>query len=362
MPSETITDSGNIQHNYGGDLHASLANIFDHVGSEIDVVAHRVVHGADLFTESTLITDEVINKIQSICHMAPLHNPVNLEGIRIARTFYATIPHIAVFDTSFHQTMPPTSFLYPIPYEYYEKHKIRRYGFHGSSHRYVMERAEQILDTPRSKLRLISCHIGNGVSVTAIRNGASYATSMGLTPLSGVAMGTRSGSIDPAVIPLLEGLEGLTTRQVLDILNHASGLLGISGLSNDVRVLLEAEKQGHERAKLALDIFVMKLHDYIGLCMARMNGADAIIFTAGIGENSPEIRERICRGLEYTGVFLDAAKNSEESGERVISSKFSPIKVAVIPTNEELIMARDAYWIALQNVTQETYVYSPLHA
>ncbi len=347
MPGETISDAGNIDRSDGTDLGTTLATIFEKVGNHIDIVAHRIVHGADLFAESVLIDDEVVSKIESISHLAPLHNPINLEGIRIARKQYRDIPQVAVFDTSFHQTMPPTSYLYSIPYEYYVKHKIRKYGFHGSSHRYVMERAEQLLEVPRQKLRLISCHIGNGVSVTAINHGQSYATSMGLTPLAGVAMGTRSGNIDPAIIPFLEQLEGLSTSEVINKLNNESGLLGISGISHDIRVLLEHEKQGDERAHIALEIYISKIHNYIGLSLARLNGADGLIFTAGIGENSAEMRERISLGLEYAGIYLDSHANWEGQGERLISSRFSPIKVMVIPTNEEVIMARDAYWIVV---------------
>lgn len=347
MPGERIIAAGNHPRTADALLEDTLAHILQEVGDTVDIVAHRVVHGADVFSTSTRIDDEVVAQIQQISHLAPLHNPINLEGIAIARRAFPTLPQVAVFDTSFHQTMPPSSYLYPIPYAYYEKHKIRKYGFHGSSHRYVMERAEQLLDVPKDKLRLISCHIGNGVSVTAIKNGESYTTSMGLTPLSGVAMGTRSGNIDPAIIPVLEQLEGLTTQQVLDTLNHQSGLLGISGISNDVRVLLEKEKEGNDRAHIALEIFVSKIHNYIGLCLARLNGADALIFTAGIGENSPEMRDKICQGLEYAGIYLDPKENWQCQGERVISSKYSPITVLVIPTNEEIVMARDAYWIGV---------------
>ncbi|EPZ49070.1 MULTISPECIES: acetate/propionate family kinase [Alicyclobacillus] len=348
MPTEQMIAKGNIPRTPDHPLETTLADIFQQVGDDVDLVAHRIVHGADLFSASIRITDDVFQQIQSISHLAPLHNPVNLEGVEVARRFYPDISHVAVFDTSFHQTMPPESFLYPIPYAYYEKHKIRKYGFHGSSHRYVLERAVQMLDAPKNRLRLISCHIGNGVSVTAIRNGQSYNTSMGLTPLAGVAMGTRSGNIDPAIIPFLERLEGMTTNDVIDILNHQSGLLGISGISNDVRVLLEHEQQGDERARLALDLFISKIHNYIGASLAKLNGADGLIFTAGIGENSPEIREKICLGLEYAGIYLDNQANWEGSGERVISSPYSPIKVMVIPTNEELIMARDGYWLSLE--------------
>ncbi|WP_231705627.1 acetate/propionate family kinase [Effusibacillus lacus] len=352
MPSEKIRMQGNLTRTKDQPLKDTLDPIFAQVGNQIDIIAHRIVHGADLFPHSVKITDEVIRQVESIGHLAPLHNPVNLEGVQAALEQYPEIPQIAVFDTSFHQTMPPTSYLYAIPYEYYEKHKIRKYGFHGMSHRYVMERAEQILEIPAEKLRLISCHIGNGVSITAIRNGESYDTSMGMTPLAGLTMGTRSGNIDPGIIPYMQQLEGLeTTEEVIDILNTKSGLLGISGISNDVRVLLKKAKEGDRRAQLALDLYVVKLHKYIGLYLARLNGADALIFTAGIGENSPEIREKICLGLEYAGVYLDPKANWESEGERMISSKFSPVKVLVIPTNEEIIMARDAYWITVAGST-----------
>lgn len=343
MPSEKILLQGKEDRGPEHSLEQTLATIFDRVGREVDIIAHRVVHGAERFRSATLMTEEAMRKIEEISYLAPLHNPINLEGIRIASSKYKGIPQVAVFDTSFHLTMPRTSYLYSIPYEYYEKYQIRKYGFHGSSHRYVMERAEQIIGIPAESLRLISCHIGNGVSVTAIRNGESYDTSMGFTPLAGVMMGTRSGNIDPAIIPYLERLENLQANEVIDILNHRSGLLGISGVTNDIRELLRLSGQGHERARLAIDLFVAKLHKYIGLYFARLNGADGLIFTAGIGENSPEIREKICSGLEYAGVYLDLQANREGTGERFISSQYSPVKVMVIPTNEEIIMARDAY-------------------
>jgi acetate kinase len=322
MPSEKVVGEGNIRRCSDEPLDDALEAIFAQAGPFVDMVAHRVVHGADLFRSSVLVTDEVERQIESISYLAPLHNPINLEGIRHARVHYPQVPQVAVFDTSFHQTMPPTSYLYSIPYEYYEKHKIRKYGFHGSSHRYVMERAAEMMERPAENLRLISCHIGNGVSVTAIRYGQSYDTSMGLTPLAGVTMGTRSGNIDPAVIPYLERLEGI-----------------------DIRDLLKCAREGHQRSQLALDLFISKLHQYIGLYMARLNGADGLIFTAGVGENSAEIREKVCQGLEFAGVYLDAQANREGSGERMISSQYSPMKVMVIPTNEEIVMARDAYEI-----------------
>lgn len=343
MPSEKILTQGNYSITKEDSLESALRAVFDQIGTDIDVVAHRIVHGGDIFHSSVHISDEVLKQIEEISYLAPLHNPVNLQGIYFSRERYRDVPQMAIFDTSFHQTMPATSYLYAIPYEYYEKYKIRKYGFHGSSHRYVMERASQIMGTRAEKLRLVSCHIGNGVSITAIRNGQSFDTSMGFTPLAGVTMGTRSGNIDPAIIPYLGDLEGLETHEVIDTLNFKSGLLGVSGISHDVRVLMEHAKEGNERAILAIDLFVAKLRKYIGLYIARLNGADALIFTAGIGENSAEIRDRICQGFEYSGIYLDTKANDEGQGERLISSQYSPIKVMVIPTNEEIIMARDAY-------------------
>lgn len=347
MPEEVITAEGNLSRMEGQTVAETMEQIFAEVGA-VDIVAHRIAHGGDMFSESVLLTEEVIGAIESVSHLAPLHNPVNLEGVSAARQRFPNLPQVAIFDTAFHQTMPPTSYLYAIPYEYYEKHKIRKYGFHGSSHRYVMERAAQMMETKKEKLRLISCHIGNGVSITAIRNGESFDTSMGLTPLAGLAMGTRSGNIDPGIIPHLERLEGIDTAGVLDILNKQSGLLGISGISNDIRVLLEHSHEGNERAKLAIDLFVSKLHKFIGLYLARLNGVDGVIFTAGVGENSAEIRELVTQGLEYAGIFIDEKANYGGQGERFISSKFSPVKVMVIPTNEEIIMARDAYWAVVR--------------
>jgi acetate kinase len=347
MPGEVILQQSNLERAEFASLEDVFSAIFAEVEGPVDAVAHRIVHGADLFPQSVRIDEDVLAQIEGISHLAPLHNPLNLAGARVAMHRLPDVPHVAVFDTAFHQTMPPSSYLYAIPYELYEKHRIRKYGFHGSSHRYVVERAEQLLEIPRDKLRVISCHIGNGVSVTAVRNGLSYDTSMGLTPLAGVTMGTRSGNIDPGIIPHVEQLEGMSTEQVLDMLNNKSGLLGISGVTNDVRGLLDLAHQGHERASLALDLFVAKLHKYIGLSLARLNGADAIIFTAGIGENSAELRERICQGLEYAGIFLDPQQNWDGHGERLISSRFSPVKVLVIPTNEELVMARDAYHLSV---------------
>jgi acetate kinase len=344
MPRKKILEQGLVEQvvtgEYGYHIEQIAARMKDH---QLDAIAHRVVHGGEEFDRSVLINADVKQVIRELSPLAPLHNPVNLLGIEWAEKLFPDMPQIAVFDTAFHQTMPPSSYIYPIPYEYYLNHQIRKYGFHGSSHRYVMERAEEIMEIPREKLRLISCHIGNGVSVTAIRYGKSYDTSMGLTPLAGVSMGTRSGNIDPGIIPHLAEIEGLDVHGVIEILNKKSGLLGISGRSNDIREILKGAREGDERCRLAIDIFTTKLHKNIGLYLARLNGVDGIIFTAGIGENSPEIRELICNGLEYAGVYIDREANSELRGERFINSRFSPVKVMVIPTNEELIMARDAY-------------------
>lgn len=315
----------------------------------IDIIAHRVVHGGEAFHQSVLIDEKVKETIRELIPFAPLHNPVNLIGIEVTEKLFPAVPQVAIFDTAFHQTMPPSSYIYPIPYEYYTDYKIRKYGFHGTSHRYVMHRAEVLLEIPKEKLRLISCHIGNGVSLTAIRYGKSYDTTMGMTPIAGTAMGTRSGDVDPGVIAYLASIENADVHQVVDgILNKKSGLLGISGKSSDIRDILQGAKEGDERCQLALDIFTKKIHTTIGQYLARMNGADAIIFTAGIGENSAEVREMICNGLEYAGVILDQEANHNVKGERFISTKYSPIKVAVIPTNEELVMARDAYQLIVQ--------------
>ncbi|MCK9910665.1 acetate/propionate family kinase, partial [Microbacteriaceae bacterium K1510] len=243
------------------------------------------------------------------------------------------VVHVAVFDTAFHQTMPPSSYLYALPYEYYEQYGIRRYGFHGSSHRYVMQRAEHLMELPKEKLRLLSCHIGSGVSVTAIRFGESFDTSMGMTPLAGLTMGTRSGNIDPAIIPYIEEIEKTDTSGAIDILNKKSGLLGISGVSSDLREVAQAARGGDLRSQLAIDMFTTNLHKHIGLHLARLNGVDGIIFTAGIGENSPEVRQLICNGLEFAGVILDRELNRNSQGEGFISSPYSPVKVMVIPTN-----------------------------
>lgn len=309
---------------------------------EIEVIGHRVVHGGEKFSDSVLITDEVIQTIEELCELAPLHNPANLTGIRAFKEVLPNVPAVAVFDTAFHQTMPEKSFLYSLPYEYYEKFGIRKYGFHGTSHKYVSQRAAELLGRPIEQLRLITCHLGNGVSIAAVEGGKSIDTSMGFTPLAGVAMGTRSGNIDPALIPYIMEKTGKTAEEVIHILNKKSGLLGISGFSSDLRDIEQAAEEGNERAKLALDVFAGRIHKYIGSYAARMHGIDAIIFTAGIGENSDVIRARVLTGLEFMGVYWDPALNQVRGEEAFINYPHSPVKVLVIPTNEEVMIARDA--------------------
>ncbi len=308
---------------------------------EIDGIGHRVVHGGEKFSDSVLITDEVLVQLDQLSELAPLHNPANITGIRAFKEVLPTVPAVAVFDTAFHQTMPEKSFLYSLPYEFYEKYGIRKYGFHGTSHKYVSERAAELLGRPIEQLRLISCHLGNGASIAAIEGGKSIDTSMGFTPLAGVAMGTRSGNIDPALIPYIMEKTGKTADEVLDVLNKQSGILGISGFSSDLRDIESAAKEGNERAELALSIFASRIHKYIGSYAARMYGVDAIIFTAGIGENSDTIRARVLRGLEFMGIYWDPALNQVRGEEAFINYPHSPVKVIVIPTNEEVMIARD---------------------
>lgn len=313
---------------------------------EINGIGHRVVHGGEEFNDSVLITDEVLNKIEDLSELAPLHNPANITGIRAFQQVLPNVPAVAVFDTAFHQTMPESSFLYSLPYEYYKEYGIRKYGFHGTSHKYVSERAAELLGRPLEQLRLISCHLGNGASIAAIEGGKSIDTSMGFTPLAGVTMGTRSGNIDPALIPFIMEKTGNSADEVLDILNKKSGMLGVSGFSSDLRdIELEAEK-GNERAELALEVFGNRIHKYIGSYASRMFGVDAIIFTAGIGENSQAIRARVLQGLEFMGVYWDPALNKTRGEEAFINYPHSPVKVIVIPTNEEVMIARDVVKLA----------------
>jgi acetate kinase len=313
--------------------------------ADIHAIGHRIVHGAERFTKSVIITDAVIRGVEDCIDLAPLHNPANLKGITAAReSFGSSIPQVAVFDTSFHSTMPETSFLYAIPYQLYQRHKIRRYGFHGTSHRYVAYRYRQLTGKTREDTNIITMHMGNGCSACAIKNGASFNTSMGLSPMEGMVMGTRGGDIDPAVLEFLAHKEGLSMDEIGTMLNKQSGLLGISGLTNDMRDLIEEAKEHQDRrALLAINIFAQRAKKYIGAYLAEINGADAIVFTGGIGENSVLVRQRICSNLEWLGIEIDDHLNSEMTGgkEGEINTAASKVKVFVIPTNEELLIARD---------------------
>ncbi|KIP21588.1 Acetate kinase [Anoxybacillus ayderensis] len=313
---------------------------------EIEGIGHRVVHGGEKFSDSVLITDETLKEIEDLSDLAPLHNPANVVGIKAFREVLPNVPAVAVFDTAFHQTMPEQSFLYSLPYEYYEKFGIRKYGFHGTSHKYVTQRAAELLGRPIEQLRLISCHLGNGASIAAVEGGKSIDTSMGFTPLAGVAMGTRSGNIDPALIPYIMQKTGKTAEEVIDILNKKSGMLGLTAFSSDLRDIEEAAAKGDQRAELALEVFAGRIHKYIGSYAARMCGVDAIIFTAGIGENSDVVRAKVLRGLEFMGVYWDPALNKVRGKEAFISYPHSPVKVLVIPTNEEVMIARDVMRLA----------------
>src|SRR5689334_8201946 len=313
--------------------------------ADIHAVGHRVVHGGERFTSSVLITDEVLRGIEDCIELAPLHNPGNIQGILAARTALGNaLPEVAVFDTAFHQTLPDHAFLYALPYQLYRRHRIRRYGFHGTSHRYVAYRYRKLKGIPREATNILTLHLGNGCSIAAIKDGNSLDTSMGFTPLEGLVMGTRSGDLDPSIVDLIGAKEGLSAREVETLLNKQSGLLGISGLTNDMRDLLdEAHENNDRRARLAIEIFAYRARKYIGAYLAAMSGADAIVFTGGIGENSAEIRAGICAGLEWMGLTLDVERNGEQTGGRegVISTDSSRLAAYVIPTDEELLIARD---------------------
>ncbi len=314
---------------------------------EIEAVGHRVVHGGEQFTESVLIDDEVIAAIEDFCELAPLHNPPNLEGIRACRQRLPDIPMVAVFDTAFHQTMPAHAFVYGLPYEMYRDHNIRRYGFHGTSHRYVAIEATQYLEEagiPRDRQKIVICHLGNGASVTAVSGGCSVDCSLGFTPLEGLLMGTRSGDLDPAIpLHLIRAMD-MDAAEVDQLLNTKSGLLGISGVSSDMRDIMQSARDGNTRAQLAVDIFCYRVRKYIGAYAAAMGGLDAVVFTAGIGENAPEIRRDCVQGLEFIGLHLDDASNNIVGDDQevvVISTANSPGYILVIPTDEELMIARD---------------------
>lgn len=313
--------------------------------ADVHAVGHRVVHGGESLTLSTRINDAVIEQIEDCIDLAPLHNPANLKGIVAARELFGSgVPQVAVFDTSFHSTMPPESFLYALPYQLYVRHRVRRYGFHGTSHRYVAHRYRQLTGRSIEETRLITLHLGNGCSACAIDRGESLETSMGLTPAEGLVMGTRSGDLDPAVLEFLHHKEGMSFDELDTLINKRSGLLGISGLTNDMRDLLAEEREHQDRrARLAIDIFCLRVKKYIGSYLARMNGAEAIVFAGGIGENSPEVRRRICADLDFLGIALDHARNEEMVGGREgeVGAAGARLKLFVIPTNEELLIARD---------------------
>ncbi|WP_455903284.1 acetate/propionate family kinase [Clostridium sp.] len=309
--------------------------------SEVGAVGHRVVHGGEKFTSSCLINDDSMKAIEECNDLAPLHNPANLIGIRACQELMPGVPMVAVFDTAFHQTMPDVAYTYGIPYEYYEKYKVRRYGFHGTSHSYVSKRTAEIVGKPYDQMKIIVCHLGNGASISAVNCGKSVDTSMGLTPLEGLVMGTRSGDLDPAIIDFVGKKEGLSLDEMNEVLNKKSGMLGISGVSSDGRDLETAAESGNKRAQLALDVFDYRVIKYIGAYAAAMNGVDAIAFTAGIGENNIKMRKDVCSSLTYLGVKLDEEKNNVRGEERIISADDSKVQVLLVPTNEELAIARE---------------------
>lgn len=319
-----------------------LANI-----NEIKVIGHRVVHGGEKFYKSTLVDEKVIKIIERYSSLAPLHNPPNLVGIREAMNYFPNSKHVAVFDTSFHHTMPQVAYMYALPYHWYKKYGIRRYGFHGTSHRYVTIRASELLNKPINEVNLITCHLGNGCSMAAIKNGKSIDTSMGFTPLEGLIMGTRCGDIDTAILFSIAEKENIGLKEMDKLLNKKSGLLGVSELSNDVRTLLESADKGNKKARLALDMFAYRIKKYIGAYTAVLNKVDAVVLTGGIGDKAKSVRKNICQGLEYLGIELDESKNNNcFEQETVISKDSSKIKLLVIPTNEELMIARDSIKIA----------------
>ena len=309
--------------------------------SEIDAVGHRVVHGGEKFASSVVITDEVEEAIKACNDLAPLHNPANLMGIDAMKTILPGVPNVAVFDTAFHQTMPEEAYLYGLPYEYYEKYKVRRYGFHGTSHSFVSKRAAEVAGKPYEDLKIIVCHLGNGASLSAVKNGKSVDTSMGLTPLEGLIMGTRSGDMDPAIMEFIAKKENLDIAGVMNVLNKKSGVLGLSGVSSDFRDIEEAAEAGNDRAAKALAAYNYRVVKYIGAYTAAMDGVDVIAFTAGLGENGKSMRKAVCEHLSYLGIKIDDEANSVRGKDIVISTPDSKVKVMVIPTNEELAIARE---------------------
>ncbi len=321
--------------------------------AEIDAVGHRIVQGGKYFDRSVLIDDDVIAKIDELAELAPLHNGAALMGIHACQKHMPNIPMVAVFDTSFFQTLPPKAYMYPLPYELYEKYAIRKYGAHGTSHRYISERAAAVLDEPLEDLKLITLHLGNGCSASAIDHGVAVDTSMGLTPLDGLMMGTRCGAIDPAIVPFIMEHENLNAAEMNNLMNKQSGLLGISGVSNDLRSVRAASEAGNERAMLAYDMFSNSVKKYIGQYIAVMGGVDAVVLTAGVGENCEKMRRMIFSGLQPLGIVLDEEKNRHRGFERIISTDDSAVQIIIIPTNEEYMIARDTYEIVHDKLTGE---------
>lgn len=322
-------------------LTESEAKVIDSL-DEISAVGHRVVQGGDFYSQSVVINEDVLKTVESFNDLAPLHNPANLMGVRACiKAFGEDVPQVAVFDTSFHQTMPKKAYIYPVPYEYYEKYGVRRYGFHGTSHRFVSERCAQLIGKDKSELKIITCHLGNGCSIAAVDGGRCIDTSMGFTPLDGFMMGTRCGTLDPSVVSFIAEKENLSLSQMSEVLNKKSGMLGVSGVSNDNRDLTAAAADGNERAKLAIEMQRYQIAKFIGSYMAAMNGADAIVFTGGIGENDAALRKEVCSYIGFAGVAISDGLNSKRGEEIRISSDDSKIDVYVIPTNEELVIARD---------------------
>ncbi len=321
---------------------------------DIDAIGHRVVQGGKYFDRSVVIDDDVVAKIDELAELAPLHNKAALMGIEACRAQMPGKPMVAVFDTSFFQSIPPKAYMYPLPYELYEKYAIRKYGAHGTSHRYISERAAAFMDEPIEDLKLITCHLGNGCSISAIDHGVAVDTSMGLTPLDGLMMGTRCGAIDPAIVPFIMEKESLTTQEVNDLMNKKSGLLGISGISNDLRSVKEASEAGDERAQLAYEMYSNSAKKYIGQYIAVMGGVDAIVLTAGVGENCEKMRRMIFAGLQPLGIKIDPEKNKLRGHEREISTDDSAVRIVVIPTNEEYMIARDTYQLVKEGSLEIT--------
>lgn len=334
-------------HNHKDAINIVLKSLVDPVYGavksldEIQAVGHRVVHGGEKFAESALITDKVIEAMKECIDLAPLHNPPNIIGIEACKELLPNVPMVAVFDTAFHQTMPEEAFIYPLPYELYEELGIRRYGFHGTSHKYVAERVADLTGESLEGLKIITCHLGNGASVTAIKDGKSVDTSMGLTPLEGLVMGTRCGDIDPAIVTFLMNKKNMSVADIDNLMNKKSGVLGISGVSSDFRDIEGEAEKGNKRAQLALDKFSYTVRKYIGSYAAAMGGVDVLVFTAGLGENSAAARKDICKGLEFLGITVDDAKNNVRGKEVLISKDGAKVKVFIIPTNEEVMIARD---------------------